>query len=227
MMFGKKKDEEWEYIEQYFQKDNYGQVADEEYWEREHKSTAYLMELFRPYLKRDEQVLCVIGGGKGKTNDIFESGKNQRKIKGVKIAGAAFFIVSLAVFFISFFIDSISGLFMLLFILLFTVGIPCAMIGGITALIIWAVTVGNKGFNYAITDRRIISHGYGEMKVISFDHIKSTSANAKSITLRLSMYEGVKTNMIYVLPNVGDPLRVKYILDQAIEKYKAGGVRND
>ena len=226
-MFGKKKEEEWEYIEQYFQKDNYGQVADEEYWHREHTSTEYLTEIFKPYLMEGEQILCVIGGGKGKTNDFFESGKNQRKLKSIKIAVAAFFIVSLAVFLISFFIDSISGLFMLLFFALFTVGIPCAMIGGITALIIWAVTAGNKGVNYAITDRRIIYQGYGQMKVISFAHITSTKANAKSLTLRLSMYEGVKTNMIYVIPNVGDPLRVKYILDQAIEKYKSGVVQDD
>ena len=100
------------------------------------------------------------------------------------------------------------------------------MIGGITALIIWAVTVGNKGFNYAITDRRIICFAYGQWQEIPLQCITSTSVKMKkdnkgTINIKARNVPNMGGYVGYMVPWIDDPYSVKYMLDEAIEKCKA------
>lgn len=151
-MFGKKKEEEWEYIgtENYFQKDNYGKVTDEEYWHKEHTSTDYLTELFKPYLMPDEEILCVIGGGKGKTKDFLESGKNQRKFIIYRCITIIALIFILSLFFVVLFGDDNALFFKLLTIVMF--GVPAAAFITAIVFVIMGACSGVKGLNYVITD---------------------------------------------------------------------------
>ncbi|SFW51263.1 hypothetical protein [Ruminococcus flavefaciens] len=232
-MFGKKKEEDWEYIsaEDYFDENEYGRIMTEE--EKREKAikantdTEYLKNLFRPNLMFDEQLLCVIGGGKGKTEDPLESGKNQRKlIKNNYITIAiVIFIFALTLYVI--FCNASSLIVEILLLLMF--GFPAAVVIGVIVTVIESLNSDVNGVNYAITDKRIISDGYGQVKTLSLGDITSTSASITSgskgkITVKANRYEGRSMLFILVISNVNEPFRVKHILDNAIENYKAGGM---
>lgn len=227
LMFGKKKEEEWEYIEQYFQKDNYGQVADDEYWQRENIKTDDLIEIFKPYLLDGEQILCVIGGGKGKTKNFFESGKNQRKFIIYRCITIIALIFIFSLFFLVLFSDNNALFFKLLKIFMF--GVPAAAFITSIVFVIKGACSGVKGLNYAITDKRIISDGFGELTYLSLGDITSTSASVSSgskgkLTVRANKYKGQTVLYILVIPDVNEPYRVKNILDKAIADYKKNRV---
>ena len=100
---------------------------------------------------------------------------------------------------------------------------------GVIALIIWGASSGVKGVNYAITDKRIISDGYGQINTLSLKDITSTSASVTSgikgkLTIVANRCEGKSMTYILVIPNINNPYHVKDIIDQAIEEYKANSL---
>jgi uncharacterized protein YqhQ len=93
------------------------------------------------------------------------------------------------------------------------------LIAVIVTLLIWAVRNGSKNMSYAITDRRILTYGYSQFNEIRFENIQKTKA-----VVSLENKGRIITNglpLVYIMPGVEDPYRVKYILDDAIEKYKS------
>ena len=225
-VFGKKKEEDWEYVEQYFQKDNYGQVADKEYWHKEHSSTDYLEELFRPHLKRDEQILCVIGSGQGDLGNPLESPKAMKlkyKSYKAKIAILVLFIIGIILCTIFARPDIIGG-----FVTTFFSVLICSFPLLILALIIVGITLGSKGnkeANYAITDQRLLKVQYKELKQLSLKTVTDTfvqmnSDNTGKLIIKACRDLGSPTNYTYTIPKVNDPYRVKAILDEAVQKHK-------
>ncbi len=109
------------------------------------------------------------------------------------------------------------------------VGVPAAAFITSIVFIIKGACSGVKGLNYAITDKRIISDGFGELTYLSLGDITSTSASVSSgskgkLTVRANKYKGQTVLYILVIPNVNEPYRVKNILDKAIADYKKNRV---
>ena len=232
-MFGKKKDEEWEYIGDYYQNQSSYDGIDPKTAEFKAKTdTDYLNDLFKPFLKQDEQILCVIGGGKGDARNPLENEKAKKAGKKVKMISSvlsALFVLGSVLLIFGKGKLAFTGLLAVLPFMLCSSVIPIILLAAVIAIIIWALSSGNKGVNYAITDRRLISYGYGNYNEISLKDIVSTNAHVGrgttgSITLKATRYNGAPAFMTMIIPKVNEPLRVKYILDNAIEKYKAGGM---
>ena len=225
-MFGKKKEEEWEYIEQYFQKDNYGQIADEESMHRERSANDFLEEMFRPHLKRNEKILCVIGSGCGDKDDPLESPKILKlkyEAYKTKIAVLILFIIGIILCVALAKPDIIAG-----FVGTFFSMLICSFPLLILALIIFGITLGSKGnkeANYAITDQRLLKVQYKELKQLSLKTVTDTfvqmnSDNTGKLIIKACRDLGKPTNYTYSIPRVNDPYRVKAILDEAVKNYK-------
>ena len=92
------------------------------------------------------------------------------------------------------------------------------LIAVVATLLIWAFRNGSKNISYAITDRRILQFGYSYFNDVRFENIQKTKAVIRSGNKGRIITNGMP--MIYIMLGVEDPYRVKYILDDAIEKYK-------
>jgi hypothetical protein len=228
-MFGKKKEEEWEFIgtENYFQKDNYGKVADEEYWHKEHTSTDYITEMFKPHLKKNEQILCVVGSGKGDIDDPFKSGKAIKakyKANKFKITILIIYIVGIILCVLlsqTVFVDYIET-----FVFLIVFGSISFLIALFLAEVCTRSSNTVKHVNYAITDQRILSIRYKELWQLSLKAVTDTfiylnSDNTGKLVINACRDLGRPTSYTYSIPNVNEPYRVKAILDDAVAKYKS------
>ena len=231
MMFGKKKEEEYEYIGNVFDKDEYGKLIDEEDVPYENISDEYVEGLVTPCLSEDEEILCVINGGSKKLETSDSIPALKKFLKGFGIAGAvvvAFFVVGVLLATSG----AVIGLLLCVPFVLFDVMLPFVIVTVI--VIVFKCNRISKGLHYAVTNKRIIGYGYQFMKSVSLGDIRYTKAKVKKeknnigkITVSAVVYEEVKTYWVFTIPRVKDPLRVKYMIDQAIERYKAGGVRDD
>ncbi len=226
LMFGKKKEENWEYIgtEGYFQKENYGQVADDESRYKEYSSNDYILEMFKPYLKRNEKVVCVVGSGKGDKEDPLKSDKAMKvryKAYILRIAILVLFIIGVILCAALARPDIIAG---------FTVSVlfcsmPLVVIGFIIFLLIYSAKSRDE-VNYAITDQRVLFIQYKNLQQFSLKTITDTivyqnSDNTGKIVIKACRDLGMPTNYRYVIPKVNDPYRVKAIIDDAVAKYKS------
>ena len=104
--------------------------------------------------------------------------------------------------------------------------LPIILIVIVVALI-WGLNFGFKSVNYAITDKRIIIYSHDAIQSIHYGDVtavdsKTTSGNTGKVIVRTVTYEnGVKCYGIYPIPNVKEPLRIRYIIVNAVEKYQA------
>ena len=231
-MFGRKRDEEdFEYIGNVFDKDEYGKLIDEEDVPYENISDEYVESLFTPYLFEGEEILCVINGG----SKEFVSPGDKLMVKSffksfgiVSTVISALFVVGVLLGVWGGSSTIVKSLLMLLPFMLIDILLPVAIITAIVTVIRWNLSTKPKGLHFAVTNRRIIGYGYKFMKSFSLGDIREIKAKVKKeknntgrITVYSVIYDEVKTYWTFVIPRVKDPLRVKYILDQAIEKYKA------
>ena len=227
-MFGKKNEkEDWEYIsaEDYFDENEYGRIMTEkdkkEKVIKNNSNTEFLEELFRPHLMRDEQLLCVIGSGKGDNESPFENEKSQKvgkKIAIVRNVLVALFVIGvlLAIFGKK---SGAVGLLMALPYVLLSALFPIIAIVGIVALITWGIKGAPKGMNYAVTNKRIISYGYKYFQSVRLVEITDVNASVKNnntgkITVKA---RGIGGYTILFIPSVNDPFRVKSIIEKAKE----------
>ena len=228
-MFGKKKEEEWEYIsaEDYFDENEYGRILTEEKKQeiiKETTSTDFLEELFRPFLLKNEQILCVIGGGKDDPVTPFEDSKYEKVVERLSILKRILdiaFLIGVVILFISGNIILIA-LVILLVILSGILKFIVPVIGS-TAALAGAVDTAPQEMNYAVTDRRVLIYGYQILKQIDlrdiFD-VKATvvSGDTGKVTVKAGKVDGQSVLAIFTFPKVKEPFRVKYIIDKAIEK---------
>lgn len=220
-MFGKKKEEEWEYIGDNYHLNDDGEVEQKNNAEA---NTDELKELFRPYLDEDEQILWVMGNGNAHAQHPIESEK-ARKVSNVVKFTMVLFVVGILITMVGNGLIIVIGLLMVVpYFLIGKLG-PFVIIALVVIIIIRLVKKGDKNLNYAITDRRIITFAYSYWAELSFNDITDTKVHAGKgnvgrITLKATRFEGNRGNLIFIIPNVYDPYRVKYILDKAIEKFK-------
>ena len=232
-MFGKEneKEEDWEYIsaEDYFDENEYGRIMTEkdkkEKVIKNNSNTEFLEELFRPHLMRDEQLLCVIGSGKGDNESPFENEKSQKvgkKIAIVRNVLVSMFIIGvlLAVFGK----QGLIGTFMILPLIIISYLLPVVLVVGVALLIIWGIKGAPKSMNYAVTNKRIISYGYQYFQSIRLREITDVSVRMKDnntgkITVR-AKGTGIDSSLYSILniPSVNDPFRVKMIIEKAKEE---------
>ncbi|MBQ6035523.1 MAG: hypothetical protein IJL33_08490 [Ruminococcus sp.] len=228
-MFGKKKEEDWEYIsaENYFDENENSRILTEEEKQeiiKETTSTDFLEELFRPFLLKNEQILCVIGGGKGDPVTPFEDPKYEKVGEGLSILKR---IVKIAPF-IGAVILLISGNIILIalgFLLIILSGILNVIVPviGATATLAWGIDTAPQEMNYAVTDRRVLIYGYQILKQIDLRDIFDVKATVVSgdtgrVTVKAGKVDGQSVLAIFTFPKVKEPFRVKYIIDKAIEK---------
>ena len=224
-MFGRKKDEEWEYTDQYFREENYGQAADKEYRYQGYTSTDQLMALFRPHLMSDEKVLCLIGGGKGNAASPFEIINEKKIAKKMIIAFFAAVIVFFIVVLLSVLGSGSSKVVDAVFLIFFLIGfavVPVAIMVGVVILIVWAAN-GGGGSDYAVTDKRLLLLWRGTVSQISLNEVNNVTADVsgRSVSVTARQYGSSRGNCYWKIPNVNDPQRVKSIIDEAVRNYQA------
>lgn len=175
-------------------------------------------------MDEDEQILWVMGNGNAHAQHPIESEK-ARKVSNVVKFTMVLFVVGILITMVGNGLIIVIGLLMVVpYILIDKLG-PFVIIALVVIIIIRLVKKGDKNLNYAITDRRIITFAYSYWAELSFNDITDTKVHAGKgnvgrITLKATRFEGNRGNLIFIIPNVYDPYRVKYILDKAIEKFK-------
>ena len=225
----KRKDEEWDYVGDYYQSDDYRQDDPEKDIKYSGTYQEQLKELFERQLMEGEQILCVSGGGNINARLPLENEGAQKKIKAFGIVKKVFIALFIIVFFMGFFGDKIfkgADAFFAVIIMLFMFLSPIAMIVAVVFIISWYAKKGQKGLSYAITDKRIICYAYGNWQEIPLECIVSTTAKAGAdnrgkITVKARNVPNMGTYVVYMIPWIEDPFKVKYMLDEAIENCKA------
>jgi len=221
-MFGKNKDEETEYINDYGNSDCFANSVDEE----------GLKELFRPYLEEDEEILYVKGSGNFNAPKPFESEKfldTGNKFNKIKKIITIFFIVGFVISLLGSGVLTAIGAAMILPGIIFSGLLPVFIIASVIFIFVKCFKSYDNNANYAITNRRIINYSYGQWQEMSYSDVFDTSAritsgNKGEVAMKAKRINGGEEYLAYVvwtIKNVEDPLRVKYMLDQAIDKYKA------
>lgn len=218
-MFGKKKDEDWEYIGNTFGE------SDKEAQTKLFTDPDYVKSIFQPFLEEDEQILWCMGGGKGNKENPLESKKGKSLLKKYDILSKAIpAIVILGVLIMIFGKSNgtrFLGFLIFLPVLLITSYFPIIMILIAVGFIIWALTSGKKAMNFAITDRRVVVYGYSQWLETRFDDIVETSVSLKKGKKGRIDIKVQQAGEDMFLWGVEDPYRVKYLLDKAMEDYYA------
>jgi hypothetical protein len=218
-MFGKKKDEEWEYIG-----DNFGE-QDKDAQIKLYTDPDYVKSIFQPFLEEDEKILWCMGGGKGNKQNPLESKKGKSLLNKYDIVTKVIpFIVILGTLLMALGKSNgtkVLGFLIFLPVLLISSYLPKIMILIAVCFIIWALTSGKKAVNFAITDRRVVIYGYNQWIEAKFDDIVETSVTlkrGKKGRIDIKLTEATEDIFLW---GVEDPFRVKYLLDKAIEEYYA------
>ncbi len=226
-VFGSKKDnEEYEYIENYFDSEVYGKPADRTQNAPKQLTSEYFERLFTPYLDMGEQILYAFGGGIGDEQNPLESegmiNKLQKFSKLAKVFAGMFAVGIIMTMFFSNVIFEIIGFLIIIPYLL----MPIAVLGIVAAIIIWGVSK-TKNVDYAITDKRLIIVAYGHMQQVIYECITDVKCTLKSgstgtITMKTKAYGGEPSKGIFIIPDVKDAARVAQILDDAIRNHIPG-----
>ena len=217
-MFGKKKEEEWEFIgsDDYFQKEKYGQIADEEYRNKQRTSPEYLSQKFKSYLEDGEEILFTIGGV-----------NNKKKTTGLRITVAVFLIGFILSFLLDFVAESPPWILEALSMFFSAVSLPILIMSGLV-LYIRHVTNYSPNTNYVITSERILSDRYNMFNSIYFRNIMSVEAKVTGETMgniSVKYMDRPQSSRTCTIYDVQDPFGVKEIIDNAIEKFKADEAR--
>lgn len=225
-MFGSKKDnEEYEYIEKYFDSEVYGKPADRTQNAPKQLTSEYFERLFTPYLDMGEQILYAFGGGSGDEQNPLESEKMINKAKKysklAKVFAGMFALGVMLVFCSNAIFESIGFLMIIPYMLM-----PIALVGIVAAVIIWGVSKA-KNVDYAITDKRLIIVAYGHMQQVIYECITDVKCTLKSgstgtITMKTKAYGGEPSKGLFIMPDIKDAARVAQILDDAIRNHIPG-----
>ncbi len=222
-VFGSKNDnEEYEYIENYFDSEVYGKPADRTQNAPKQLTSEYFERLFTPYLDMGEQILYAFGGGSGGEQNPLESeemiNKAKKYSKLAKVFAGMFALGVMLVFCSNAIFESIGFLMIIPYMLM-----PIALVGIVAAIIIWGVSKA-KNVDYAITDKRLIIVAYGHMQQVIYECITDVKCTLKSgstgtITMKTKAYGGEPSKGLFIIPDVKDAARVAQILDDAIRNH--------
>ena len=171
-----------------------------------------VISVFQPYLKKDEKILFSTGDGNLDESIIekFYSLDDTKKGKAIAAAYMALLIVGILMCMLN---HPIIGL---LLIVLF-ISIP--LVVSIGLLIMYCIKPSS--FNCAITDKRVISMIGSHWNEIALKDISDTSVRkGKMIMVRTKGYSATSTTNYLVIYKVQDPLGVKQMLDEAIQRAK-------
>ena len=207
------KKDEYDSFGNYRQSDDYGHNPV--------TGTEDVKSIFQPFLEENEEILWSMCNGNPYAQSPAESDKFQGAVRKMAKAKIIIFVVALIVALLMLFggvMSILIGIFVISVVSLIEKAFIFFLIAVIVTLIIWVVRNGSKNVFYAITDRRILIFGYSEFQEERFEDIQETKAvisreNKGRIVIN-------KISEIYIMLGVEDPYRVKYILDNAIEKYK-------
>ena len=198
---------------------NYSQSND--YGYNPGTSTEDIKRIFQPFLEEGEEILWSMCNGNAYAQSPAENDKFQSTVKKMAKAKIMIFVVALIAALLMFcggLMSFLVGIFVISIISLIEKALIFFLIAVIVTLIIWAVKNGSQNVCYAITDRRIIMYGYSQFQQVRFESIQKTKAVIISENKGRIVATGMP--MIFIMSGVEDPFRVKYILDNAIEKYK-------
>lgn len=198
---------------------NYGQSDD--YGHNPVTGTEDVKSIFQPFLEGNEEILWSMCNGNPYAQSPSESDKFQGAVRKMAKAKIIIFVVALIVALLMFFggvMSILIGIFVISVVSLIEKALIFFLIAVIVTLLIWAVRNGSKNMSYAITDRRILTYGYSQFNEVRFENIKKTKAVVSSENKGRIVTNGLP--LVFIMPGVEDPYRVKYILDNAIEKYK-------
>ncbi|MBQ6169739.1 MAG: hypothetical protein IJK30_07270 [Ruminococcus sp.] len=225
-MFGSKNDnEEYEYIENYFDSEVYGKPADRTQNAPKQLTSEYFERLFTPYLDMGEQILYAFGGGSGDEQNPLESeemiNKAKKYSKLAKVFAGMFALGVMLVFCSNAIFESIGFLMIIPYMLM-----PIALVGIVVAIIIWGVSKA-KNVDYAITDKRLIILAYGHMQQVIYECITDVKCTLKSgstgtITMKTKAYGSEPSKGLFIMPDIKDAARVAQILDDAIRNHIPG-----
>lgn len=225
-VFGSKNDnEEYEYIENYFDSEVYGKPADRTQNAPKQLTSEYFERLFTPYLDMGEQILYAFGGGSGDEQNPLESeemiNKAKKYSKLAKVFAGMFALGVMLVFCSNAIFESIGFLMIIPYMLM-----PIALVGIVVAIIIWGVSKA-KNVDYAITDKRLIILAYGHMQQVIYECITDVKCTLKSgstgtITMKTKAYGSEPSKGLFIMPDIKDAARVAQILDDAIRNHIPG-----
>lgn len=198
---------------------NYGQSDD--YGHNPVTGTKDVKRIFQTFLEENEEILWSMCNGNPYAQSPAESDKFQGTVRKMAKAKIIIFVVALIVALLMLFggvMSILIGIFVISVVSLIEKALIFFLIAVIVTLLIWAVRNGSKNMSYAITDRRILTYGYSQFNEVRFEDIKKTKALVSSENKGRIVTNGLP--LVFIMPGVEDPYRVKYILDNAIENYK-------
>ena len=209
-MFGKKK-EEWEHIgtENYFQNED----CYEEYNEKIRPTTEYLTGIFKPYLYKDEQILCVFGNGEA-DGYLDEDKLKRNALKALMITAPS----CIAVFAFVYLIDGWPRNLLAFFIMFLITGIPT--IAFLTIFLYVAMSSSSIKANYAVTNKRILAMVQNEWQEISLTNVVETRVRKKQGSIIVTSKADGRMDRMGIF-HVSDPVVAKNLIDDIIEKCKA------
>lgn len=186
-----------------------GGAASEEYSSTPQTKEEYIAKLFRPYLYKEEQILCVAGNGDvegGYGTPASEKKMLKALLIVVPICIAAFALGVLTSD-LPWDVAVIIGLVMFVFL-----GVPAIVV---ISIIVWLALGGVSGSaNYAVTNQRVLAMVQENWQEISLKEVKKTAMQGRIVTV--TSEHGLFLGIYYA----SDPLRLKAILDEAVQKCK-------
>ena len=206
MFWKKKNEEEINHIIDHTANYN-GGAASEEYSSIPQTKEEYIAKLFRPYLYKEEQILCVAGNGDvegGYGTPASEKKMLKALLIVVPICIAAFALGVLA--------GELPRDMVIITVLFVLFGMPAIIV---LSIIVWLALGGLSGSaNYAVTNQRVLAMVQENWQEISLKEVKKTAMQGRIVTV--TSEHGLFLGIYYA----SDPLRLKAILDEAVQKCK-------
>ena len=191
MMFGKKKEEEYEYIGQ-----NYNNAV----------------SLFQSYLYKGEKILYSTGNGTTDESII----EKLHQLEDTKI-GKAIAAAHMALLFGGIILCMLGYPIIGVIVIALCISIPLVM--AIVLIIMYCAKPPSA--NAAITDKRVISMIGKNWDEIPLKDVSETSIrNGNMIMVRTKGYSAASTTDYLVIYKVQNPLGVKQMLDEAVQRAK-------
>ena len=212
-MFGKK--DEYDGFGNYRQSDDYGY--------NQGTNTDDAKRIFQPFLEEGEVILWSMCSGNGNASAQFHAESDEpqssaREMQYAKLISAIKTPIGVILLIFVSVILSLIAMFLFCFASVMMHILKLILLAAVMTLLIWAAVKGGKNMSYAITDRRILQFGYSYFSEVRFENIQKTKAVTSSENKGKIITNGIP--LVYIMLGVEDPYRVKYILDDAIEKYK-------
>jgi hypothetical protein len=181
------------------------------------ETSEYLRGAFAPYLREGERLLYTFGRDSRTDFGLNKQRRSMNKIIGLSILGM--FIVCLLTFFIAFFT---SGKASYIFIFLPFLLMPIAVLGRVTALIVWAVKLNNKA-DYAVTDRRILMLMSSYNNEMPYDNVTSVTCSVRrdgTGKVRIVSKTGNQISIL-TIPCVKEPEHLRAKIVEAVRNYQS------